>query len=801
MSDLEMRALLQCVLDGCLTNRRRSEHLLDLWQGMLIGHLMNRKSYEHSIVRFTNKRSYEHFNYTRLTNRSSPESSRTRCTWLRILAIERHCGKYNNKYISLRMRISMCVANSWLNFLSQNSFRKIMEVLRMNWLDIFWRLRPQHGFPSQGFKNVIKVWQKTEKDKVSEKYRTQISMYDASFSMYLSLCFLGPRPIITLIIGTTIMVNYSFDVSLTNRLSYEHLLYICLTNRPSLEYLGKHYSWFRTPANEHHYGLYEKNQKYSPRVRKLSNDVSGYCIVNIDYKKCKYKIRIKSKVSIIKIKKCIRKLLNINNHEAMYIFCGNQILSVEHLVNSIIDVVVVGDMRFGGAGSVVEEVDRDTNSSCDNIDNVITCSYSNTDGSAQDKLMAIELETAGDRDFMATELNLRSGDTSILTNRIGAWAAIVDGSHYTYKKGKRVDLDGSRKKSGYGTGIVTKDAGAIRMYESLDEPTEKHFEILALEVVLSDKCKEGRIVVYRSPSMKDRDEIEEFYERVDRYIKHMKKSNKFQCITYIGDPNKENNPLAKRREAGVMSVNGLKNLIGSNKTRFKMGIESQPDSCYAWFDPGVVSVSAHVSGKIHSRMDHRLIRVKYVFKGTIPKYREFREFERTIRDDKKSNEQVENMLEQKLNGWYSSYAGLVFHKFDRQKNDIEEYPDDVNINVSDELVDSATNELYDLINEVQLWMSKTIKVKLPNTVHEQSNKQEVKLGQLSALLGEFSAKIRDNPTRIDLREKFIKIEKEKCELINQIAMERLESKMKQLSEKYPKSKMSSKSLFDMRWII
>ena len=75
-------------------------------------------------------------------------------------------------------------------------------------------------------------------------------------------------------------------------------------------------------------------------------------------------------------------------------------------------------------------------------------------------------------------------------------------------------------------------------------------------------------------------------------------------------------------------------------------------------------------------------------------------------------------------------------------------------------MDAATDELYELINTTQVWMSKTIKVKLPTTVHEDSNAQEVKLGQLSALLGEFSAKIRDYPTDIGLREKFIKIEKE-----------------------------------------
>ena len=160
-------------------------------------------------------------------------------------------------------------------------------------------------------------------------------------------------------------------------------------------------------------------------------------------------------------------MLKFSDEDAMYILHCNELLESRHLHHKCIDVMVVGEMAFGGDGNSDIEVDQiDANLAGDDTENVITCSYSNTDGSAYDKLMAIELETAGDRDFMATELNLKAEDASILTNRLGAWASIVDGSNYTYKRGKRVVLNNSKKKSGYGTGIVTKESNTLAELKS-----------------------------------------------------------------------------------------------------------------------------------------------------------------------------------------------------------------------------------------------------------------------------------------------------------------------------------------------
>ena len=108
---------------------------------------------------------------------------------------------------------------------------------------------------------------------------------------------------------------------------------------------------------------------------------------------------------------------------------------------------------------------------------------------------------------MGTELNLSSGDVSILTNRLGTWADIVACDDFTYSKGVRMPPSGMTKKLAYGTGIVSKDDKAIKRYINLDQDNELKFEILALEVVQSPECREGRVIVYRSPSMKKTCEI------------------------------------------------------------------------------------------------------------------------------------------------------------------------------------------------------------------------------------------------------------------------------------------------------
>jgi len=87
-------------------------------------------------------------------------------------------------------------------------------------------------------------------------------------------------------------------------------------------------------------------------------------------------------------------------------------------------------------------------------------------------------------------------------------------------------------------------------------------------------------------------------------------------------------------------------------------------------------------------------------------------------------------------------------------------------------------DLNSLISRVKKWMSKTVTLKYPTTLSKEANAQEVKVGVLSALLGEMSARIIEYPEDRQWRTKFERIEKERTDLIREISKQQLESKMK-----------------------
>jgi hypothetical protein len=331
-----------------------------------------------------------------------------------------------------------------------------------------------------------------------------------------------------------------------------------------------------------------------------------------------------------------------------------------------------------------------------------------------------------------------------------------------------------RKKNGYGTGVVAKEPGTISAYQSLTEENDPHFEILPLDVKLSANCREGRIVVYRSPSMDDPDEIRKFYEIVGRYLKHMRGCGLFDCITYIGDPNKHSSSIARIAEEALMVEHQLVNLIGDMPTRIDNGRETQPDSCYVWFDPSKVTVSAAVEGKIHSKMDHRMIRLKYKINGQKPEKRSFFTFNRRVRDKAVSDSQVSDFFKYLLEQWHDSYAPFIYDL----ENNLRE-----GVNFDGSLVDFATDELFDICRHVRDFMSKDVMTRLPNSVSRKDGPDRVKIGQLSALLSEFSYKIMQNPDNVEYRRTFVRIEKEKSDLMDKFTQKLIESNMKHMCEK------------------
>ena len=212
--------------------------------------------------------------------------------------------------------------------------------------------------------------------------------------------------------------------------------------------------------------------------------------------------------------------------------------------------------------------------------------------------------------------------------------------------------------------------------------------------------------------MTQKSEIWEFYQRVERYLKHMFASKKFKVISYVGDPNKSNKgygKYARDLEVQLMKQYGMCNKIGRQSTRIDptTGKATQPDSCYAWYDPSVVSVSATVNGKIHGKMDHRMIRMKYVIRGVKAEMRKFEEFDREVRDKMKTEQMVGDKIDQNLKQWYDKFSQYVFRRgVDGRYNpkswkewDVHDRELAINMSKpSNEVVDLAVDELRVIID-------------------------------------------------------------------------------------------------------
>ena len=190
--------------------------------------------------------------------------------------------------------------------------------------------------------------------------------------------------------------------------------------------------------------------------------------------------------------------------------------------------------------------------------------------------------------IIGNEWNKSKKDSSLVASFFGKFAIMEACDQVTYEKGKRKYI--TQKLQGYGCGIVSKKEDNLLNYECLHKPGDLNFEIVPSELILSPSCSIGCLSVYRSPSMNEDSEIELFYDQVERYIKHMKSNSKISGIIYIGDPNTEASSLANSLESSLMQKHSLSNLIGNFATR--VGSETQPDSCFAYFDCKKVTVSA-----------------------------------------------------------------------------------------------------------------------------------------------------------------------------------------------------------------
>ena len=417
-----------------------------------------------------------------------------------------------------------------------------------------------------------------------------------------------------------------------------------------------------------------------------------------------------------------------------------------------------------------------------------SASYSNIRGHKSEKLYAAatEMLVNGDDSFMFVESNLKETDASIMTSAgLGKWCTVKSLNNVRYEAGKRLS---GEKKLAFGTGCVAVDPSKIKKYTDLTLESDLTFEIVPLEVEIAPDMWEARVLVYRSPSMLDLEEVEKFYNLVERYLKHMVESKRFTVITFLGDTNKSNKGFAKKVkeiEKRVVKRYHLTNMIKGINTFMKDNKPvSQPDSVYCWYDVSKIKVMATVNGILHPHCDHRLIRMHYELNWAPPKKRKFYTFERTIRNKDVTDNMLAASLRIKLVEFNRKYANFVFHTGTTTNKENwtewEDLPNNNRCEVSPQLVDAAVIDLVKLIDEVNAEGKKKITTRLPVEISRHATRQQVKIGQLSALLGEFSLRIMQDPENMRLRAKYQEIEKEKYELMCEITTEKLTSRMKYL---------------------
>ena len=482
----------------------------------------------------------------------------------------------------------------------------------------------------------------------------------------------------------------------------------------------------------------------------------------------------KNNVSFWQINKIVREKFDIESTTALYFFNGKHVLGAletfkcgKHFLRC------VSENKFGGKENEKSKNDEQTNKKTNNKKtnkmakgnksnkNVVTALYSNTNGLTKEKVLAIKEEAKNDSFILGTEWNKTEMDTSVVADYFGKFALVKSCHDITYhSNGTRIRID--RKKKGYGTGIVAKETNVLKRYDNLIDPEETKFEINAAVASISKNQRIGCVIVYRSPSMTRQDEIDDFYTQVDRYIRHMRSNDDLCGVVYIGDPNTESSSRAKTAESAIMQKHGLVDLIPGMATR--EGSETQPDSCFAWFDVSKISISAGVIGRIHQKMDHRAIRLNFVLKGVEPKIRKFKDVKYKRRRKDVTDEKIGEILRENFSTWQSKYKTLIFDVAGNERN----------VKVADTIVDKATNDFLRIIDDVKNIVYEEVEARWPIDTPAEADHLTVEISQLSAKLAELSCEIMKDNHNVDLMNRFIELEKEKLTKMQEKVQSRIE---------------------------
>ena len=271
--------------------------------------------------------------------------------------------------------------------------------------------------------------------------------------------------------------------------------------------------------------------------------------------------------------------------------CGNSKKTARNRVRSKrIDKPVEGKKNITEQlQTPITELDKNSNPFKDkNFENNYRIVFANVDGLNNQKLGRLREITRNDHLLVLNETNWQENDAKLFSaNGIGVLSKLKSLDNVTFKNGNRVQptktvnnrqgkkVLNCRKRSGFGSAIVSKLGKGVTIYSGKFDD-----EILWSKISLNGV---NGIVVggYRSPSSKNKTDIDIFYNRCSEIIRNECIVRDLDFIIYVADDNAslKSSCGASRYAASCAKIMAEKyrmlDMLGSEPTRGT----NQPDSC------------------------------------------------------------------------------------------------------------------------------------------------------------------------------------------------------------------------------
>ena len=375
------------------------------------------------------------------------------------------------------------------------------------------------------------------------------------------------------------------------------------------------------------------------------------------------------------------------------------------------------------------------------------------DGLSQIKMEKLKLLSQQDHLLCLNELNYKEIDTSLLVNSgLGSLACIKSLDTITFKKGKRINTVNKTKKKGYGTAIVSKLTEGITLNKcSADE------EIVFATLKLHNTT--GLVITgYRSPSSHIEDDIKNFYSTIETIIIEASQENDFDFIIFVGD---DNSYKIKNRHYAWLAATEMEsladryqmvNLISDTPTRGK----NQPDSCFGFFDPEKIDLSAHVLDQSDS--DHKFISINIVRTNIVaepPKFKKMLHRKQVVSDEK-----LAEVMQQEVDTWMEKWNQIPASEF------------------TETLQEKAVRAFNETLLKVQNICFKKKYRKVSKDARKQDDDLNLNILRLRAKISRHAWQIKKrNGINIEARQKLLEANKELKTLIQRAAIKQFESDM------------------------